>query len=44
MNNNQTAAETENNAISKPDLGIYETRAWDAQYIKWANNQGQRPG
>ena len=30
--------------MNRPDLGIYDTRAWDAQYLKWAVENGERPG
>ena len=31
-------------SLNKPELGIYNTRSWDALYKKWLNNDGQNPG
>ena len=30
--------------ISRPDLGIYDTREWDHQYHKYIMQDGQDPG
>ena len=38
-----TTRETDQ-VMNRPDLGIYDTRAWDAQYLKWAVENGERPG
>ena len=36
--------EDDNLVLNKPELGIYDTRAWDSQYKKWVNQQGPNPG
>ena len=33
-----------NMGINKPELGIYDDRAWQALYKRHINNQGPHPG
>ena len=30
--------------ISRPDLGLYDTRVWDAHYAKYIQKKGPNPG
>ena len=35
----------ENFGIDKPELGIYDTRAWDSLYLRWLGDpEGPNPG
>ena len=36
--------ETNNLGIDRPDLGIFDTRAWDHMYEKWVDSDGPFPG
>ena len=30
--------------VSKPELGLYDTRVWDSHYIKYIQKKGPNPG
>ena len=36
--------DTEDMSVHKPELGIYNTREWDANYRNWLHKNGENPG